>query len=751
METCAICKTTNSKKYYLNPDGSGSYICAKDYLKMYKNKRNSSRTERYKNDPVYRDYVLTLGKKSRANATPEQAQKRKEKRREKYLADKASGRIDEYKSKNKDRILEYKAAERKRNAYQIFKRRAVHQIENREKIKIRLAEYSKRISTRFLNLKYSAERREINLDLTFEQYCTLIESGKCYYCSADIFQGYGYGIDRKINSLGYFFDNCVPCCQHCNKIKGDTLTAEQTKVALDAMGPVESTLRHVLPFNSVGAHAQADKAIQLLLNFGLGGMSTSRWSVSFSGKMDVHVQPLSVPHVDNKADSNVLIFRPSEIIKNTGVVRNYILRSLGNSSQIVSARDCEIRRLDLSMASIFFSRHFFESFELTPAIGFYSGGQLLAAVAYVLSHNTAHLEIKQIAFKDAVLVTGVVDAAVEYISIRAPSSPLVSMFLNSRYEKSFYLEGSYMGYVGLLETWDWTDGINLFKRNACRDNLDQRLMTEDYYASEKGWQKIYEDFILKFVCKNKYYGKEMGILPEAHLEHTRIDSSLKEYAPQKYSDVHSELRLAKYSELRDMIAQYFNFKLLTSFEEYSAGLAGTRTVCWICDKNHRNENLVRHFKDFKCPACKLARKSDFEQKLATQDLTLVSGEYLGRGSTLTVVCGNGHQITKIFKDLYAAGCPSCAGKVTSTALGGTAKNRRREIYNRIVGWCSENGYVLQTEWEEFELSDKSSRITSIALICPEGHFRKSTWATLLTSGCKGCISDGRRRSRDCIE
>lgn len=742
MKTCAICKATDSKKYYSNPDGSGSYICAKDYLKIYKTKRNNNRTERYKNDPVYRDYVLTQGKKNRANATPEQVQKRKEKRREKYLADKAAGRIDEYRSKNRDRILGYKAAERKRNAQSIFYKNAFDRIKNREKNKEKFKEYSKRISSRFLKLKYSAERREIHLDLTFEQYCTLVESGKCHYCSADIFQGYGYGVDRKINSLGYTFDNCVPCCQHCNKIKGDTLTPEQTKIALDAMGPVESTLRHVLSFNSDGAHSQADKAIQLLLNLGLGGKSTSRWSVSFSDKIDVHIQPLSVPHIDTKADNNVLIFRPNEIIKNAGVVRNYIVRSLGNSSQTVSAADCEIRRLDLSTASIFFSRHFFESFELTPAIGFYYEGELLAAVSYVLSHKTTHLEIKQIAFKDDVLVTGVVDAAVEHISMRAPSSPLVSIFLNSRYEKTFYLDGSYMEYVGLLETWDWTDGMYLFKSNACRDNLDQRLMTEDFYAAEKGWQKVYEDFILKFVCKNKYYGKEMGILPEAHLEHTRIDSTLKEYAPQKYSDVHSELRLAKYSELRDMIAQYPNFKLLTSFEEYSAGLAETRTVRWLCDKNHKNEKLIKSFYNFKCGYCKKLNKSNFHEKLATQGLKLVSGDYTGQETRLTVECSKGHKTTKRFKDLYAHGCSLCAGKKVSTAFGGTSESRRREIYDRIVNWCSENQYNLITQWDEFKESTKQSRNIPISAICPKGHLRKSAWAVLSVCRCKGCISEG---------
>jgi hypothetical protein len=34
------------------------------------------------------------------------------------------------------------------------------------------------------------------------------------------------GIDRKINSIGYVYENCLPCCEICNKAKG-TRTYEE--------------------------------------------------------------------------------------------------------------------------------------------------------------------------------------------------------------------------------------------------------------------------------------------------------------------------------------------------------------------------------------------------------------------------------------------------------------------------------------------------------------------------------------------
>ena len=38
----------------------------------------------------------------------------------------------------------------------------------------------------------------------------------CYYCGSEIET---VGIDRVDNKIGYEFDNCVPCCGLCNKMK----------------------------------------------------------------------------------------------------------------------------------------------------------------------------------------------------------------------------------------------------------------------------------------------------------------------------------------------------------------------------------------------------------------------------------------------------------------------------------------------------------------------------------------------------
>jgi len=78
--------------------------------------------------------------------------------------------------------------------------------------------------------KNGAEIRNLDFNLS-EKYFKEIINSNCHYCGIkpsnrfyvkrrrDIIDFYYNGIDRKDSSLGYFEDNCVPCCWECNKIK----------------------------------------------------------------------------------------------------------------------------------------------------------------------------------------------------------------------------------------------------------------------------------------------------------------------------------------------------------------------------------------------------------------------------------------------------------------------------------------------------------------------------------------------------
>lgn len=79
-----------------------------------------------------------------------------------------------------------------------------------------------------LQYKRHATRRGFSYDISEEDFIYLIDK-PCYYCglppsnlkkTKNFTKGLLYsGIDRVDSSIGYSKNNCVPCCEQCNKSK----------------------------------------------------------------------------------------------------------------------------------------------------------------------------------------------------------------------------------------------------------------------------------------------------------------------------------------------------------------------------------------------------------------------------------------------------------------------------------------------------------------------------------------------------
>ena len=80
----------------------------------------------------------------------------------------------------------------------------------------------------FGHYKHHAKKRNILFELSFEQFLSLTQQN-CHYCgigpsniktsksnNGDFIYN---GIDRIDNMQGYTLDNCVPCCDQCNRSK----------------------------------------------------------------------------------------------------------------------------------------------------------------------------------------------------------------------------------------------------------------------------------------------------------------------------------------------------------------------------------------------------------------------------------------------------------------------------------------------------------------------------------------------------
>jgi hypothetical protein len=82
----------------------------------------------------------------------------------------------------------------------------------------------KHIDQRYPEYRTNAKKRGIEFKITSEQFAEIVKN-KCHYCdgfSKDRNEhSRGNGIDRKDNTIGYVYENCVPCCATCNFIKNN--------------------------------------------------------------------------------------------------------------------------------------------------------------------------------------------------------------------------------------------------------------------------------------------------------------------------------------------------------------------------------------------------------------------------------------------------------------------------------------------------------------------------------------------------
>jgi hypothetical protein len=73
-----------------------------------------------------------------------------------------------------------------------------------------------KLGRRLTKYKDSAKRRKLDFHLSIQEFENLLK-GSCFYCGSNGFMG----IDRKDSKSGYLLENCVSCCQPCNRAKSD--------------------------------------------------------------------------------------------------------------------------------------------------------------------------------------------------------------------------------------------------------------------------------------------------------------------------------------------------------------------------------------------------------------------------------------------------------------------------------------------------------------------------------------------------
>lgn len=78
----------------------------------------------------------------------------------------------------------------------------------------------------------------VEFKLTFEEFLIVINKPECHYCENILIYNKhsrnegvsltrAHQLDRKDNNKGYIFDNLVPCCWECNRLKSNRFTYDE--------------------------------------------------------------------------------------------------------------------------------------------------------------------------------------------------------------------------------------------------------------------------------------------------------------------------------------------------------------------------------------------------------------------------------------------------------------------------------------------------------------------------------------------
>jgi NTP pyrophosphatase (non-canonical NTP hydrolase)/5-methylcytosine-specific restriction endonuclease McrA len=77
-------------------------------------------------------------------------------------------------------------------------------------------------------LRTTANRRNLQVTLTFDDFLKFTRLGECHYCGVEIprkpTSSTAYYLDRKQASEGYTSENCVVACSRCNRSKSNTFS-----------------------------------------------------------------------------------------------------------------------------------------------------------------------------------------------------------------------------------------------------------------------------------------------------------------------------------------------------------------------------------------------------------------------------------------------------------------------------------------------------------------------------------------------
>lgn len=189
-------------------------------------------------------------------------------------------------------------------------------------------------------------------------------------------------------------------------------------------------------------------------------------------------------------DSGLRIFqfREDEVYYNEDIVKSIINNHLGKSEKIY-ARKTKLVKLSSEEYAPFFEKNHLMGSTNGITFGLMYQGEIIMAAAYKVFSD--RIKIERVCSKINTTVVGGASKLLSKINSVTPKLP-IHYWADLRYGTGNYLEK--LGFKKERDTlgFKWTDLNRTFNRLRCRANMDERNLSQEEYAKELGWVKIWD-------------------------------------------------------------------------------------------------------------------------------------------------------------------------------------------------------------------------------------------------------------------
>lgn len=171
-------------------------------------------------DMFTKDSTNKSGFSSSCKECQKQLRKERKLKIDKWFADNQE-HVKEYHKKYSKEHAKEKSEYNKANKEYFKQKRKEYEQQNIDKIRDQRKRYRKYLKARYKKYELGAKERDFPFELSLEEFDEITKM-PCEYCGgySDELDGSKFnGIDRIDSSSGYVYENCVPCCEMCNRMK----------------------------------------------------------------------------------------------------------------------------------------------------------------------------------------------------------------------------------------------------------------------------------------------------------------------------------------------------------------------------------------------------------------------------------------------------------------------------------------------------------------------------------------------------